>query len=142
VDDLIVSPALVIPAAELRLSFSRSGGPGGQNVNKVATKVELRWAPAASAALTEPERERLLRRLGGRVTGDGDLLVTSSRTRDQARNREDARRKLASLILGALARPKLRKRTTPTPSAIQERLRQKKQRARIKLERRDAPPAD
>ena len=141
-DDLIVSPALVIPAAELRLSFSRSGGPGGQNVNKVATKVELRWAPAASAALAAPDRERLLRRLAGRLTGDGDLVVTSSRTRDQARNREDARRKLASLILGAVARPKLRKRTTPTPSAIQERLRQKKQHARIKLERRAAPPAD
>lgn len=137
-EDLFVKPEVVIPAAELRWDFSRSGGPGGQNVNKVATKVELRWAPGASRAFNAEERERLLRRLAGRLTAEGDLLVTSSRTRDQSRNREDARRKLAALILAALARPKARKKTTPSPEAIARRLREKKARSVLKRARRAA----
>lgn len=139
VEDLIVQPGVVIPAAELRWDFSRSGGPGGQNVNKVATKVELRWAPAASRAFREEERERLLRRLAGRLTAQGDLIVTSSRTRDQGRNREDARRKLAALIQAALARPKPRKRSAPSREAVERRLREKQARSVLKRARRAAP---
>jgi len=139
VEGLTVKPGLVIPAAELRIGFARSGGPGGQNVNKVASKVELRWAPAASSALSEEERERILRRLAGRLTAAGDLVVTSSHTRDQSRNREDACRKLAALIRAALARPKPRKKTAPPRQAVERRLREKQARAALKRSRRAAP---
>lgn len=137
-EDLIVKPGVVIPAEELRWDFSRSGGPGGQNVNKVATKVELRWAPGASRAFGQEEREHLLRRLAGRLTAQGELIVTSSRTRDQSRNREDARRKLAALIEAALARPKPRKRTAPSREAVERRLREKQARSVRKRSRRAA----
>lgn len=135
-EDLEVAAGLKIPAGELEERFVRSGGPGGQNVNKVATKVELRWAPARSTALSEDDRQWLLARLGARLTGEGELVITSSRTRDQNRNREDARRKLASLVAAALARPKPRKRTRAPAAAREQRLEEKRRRAQVKLERR------
>lgn len=135
-EDLELKAGLRIPAAELEERFVRSGGPGGQNVNKVATKVELRWAPGRSRVLGEEDRGRLLARLERLLTEEGELVVTSSRTRDQSQNREDARRKLAALILRALARPKLRKPTQPPAAAREERLQEKRRRARIKLGRR------
>ncbi len=136
VDDLTVNDRLIIPGAELRVSFARSSGPGGQNVNKVETKVELRWSPAESGALTARDREWLLKRLATRLTGAGDLLVTSSRTRDQGRNRADARDKLAMTLRHALERPKLRKRTRPGRGAVERRIREKKRRSRTKQDRR------
>ena len=135
-DDLVVSERITIPAAELRVSFARSGGPGGQNVNKVETKVELRWTPAETAALNDADKAWLLERLQGRLTGDGEFLVTSSRTRDQTRNREDARQKLAEALRKALTRPKRRRTTKPSRGAIEKRLEQKKQTARKKESRR------
>jgi ribosome-associated protein len=135
-DELLVNERITIPAGELRLSFARSGGPGGQNVNKVETKVELRWNPSESGTLEEADRERLLKRLASRLTSDGDLIVTSSRTRDQGRNREDARAKLVRLVNKALEKPKLRKRTRPSRASIQNRLKQKKERSRLKDSRR------
>jgi ribosome-associated protein len=138
VDHLYVNERLVIPAAELRESFVRAGGPGGQNVNKVATKVELRWAPADSGALSERDRERLLRRLGDQLTAAGDLIITSAAARDQARNRRDARRKLASIVAAALVPPRPRRRPTrPGRGAIERRLQHKKQRGEIKRNRRN-----
>lgn len=137
-DELVVSERVTIPEAELRLSFARSGGPGGQNVNKVETKVELRWAPGGSSALSPEDREWLLKRLAGRLTSDGDLVVTSQRTRDQIRNREDARDKLAEIVRKALLRPKPRKRTRPGRRAVERRIREKKQRGSLKTDRR--PP--
>ena len=101
-EDLLVNDRITIPAAELQVSFARSGGPGGQNVNKVNTKVILRWTPADSAALTEADRATVLQRLARRLTTDGELVITSSRTRLQARNREDAREKLAEAIRNCL----------------------------------------
>ena len=138
-DDLVVSERITIPAAELRVSFARSGGPGGQNVNKVETKVELRWTPADTGAFTDADKAWLLQRLEGRLTSEGELLVTSSRTRDQTRNREDARQKLAEALRKALTRPKRRRKTKPSRGAIEKRLEQKKQTARKKESRRAGP---
>jgi ribosome-associated protein len=135
-DDLPVNERLTIPGSELRVSFARSGGPGGQNVNKVETKVELRWRPGESAAVGPAERPRLLQRLERRLTADGDLIITSSRTRDQGRNREDARAKLVTLVALALEKPKQRKRTRPSQQAVERRLRKKRERSEIKAARR------
>ena len=92
-EDLTVEANVTIPARELRISFARSGGPGGQNVNKVETKVELRWSPLSSAALAEADRRWLIQRLRTKLTAGGDVVVTSNRTRDQMRNRLDAMEK-------------------------------------------------
>lgn len=135
-NDLVVSDRITIPAGELRVSFARSGGPGGQNVNKVETKVELRWTPAGTSAVDEADRAWLLQRLAARLTSEGELLVTSSRTRDQGRNREDARQKLAEAVRKALERPTRRRKTKPSRGAVEKRLEQKKQVARKKEFRR------
>ncbi len=93
--DLVVTPRVRIPAGELSFAFARSGGPGGQNVNKVSSKAELRWNPACSSALGADDRAWLLERLAKRLTNDGTLIVTSTLTRDQIQNRDDALSKLA-----------------------------------------------
>ena len=126
VPGLFVNEQVTIPDGELQVSFVRAGGPGGQNVNKVASKVELRWAPTASAALSDADRERVLSKLASRLTAAGDIVVTSERTRDQSRNREDARVKLAELVREALVRPKPRLETRPTRAARERRLLAKK----------------
>ena len=139
-DDLAVNDRIAIPAAELRVSFARSGGPGGQNVNKVETKVELRWTPSETGALDDRDKAWLLQRLAARLTTGGELLVTSSRTRDQARNREDARQKLAEAIRKALERPKRRRKTKPSRQSVEKRLDRKKQTAQKKDSRRGLEP--
>lgn len=138
-DDLRVTHGLAIPAAELSESFTRSAGPGGQNVNKVSTKVELRWNPASSAALTERDRTWLLERLASRLTTEGDLIVRSSRTRDQSRNRADARLQLAELVRAALRRPRRRVATRPTRGAVERRITGKKRRGQLKRARTRKP---
>ena len=135
-DDLRVTRAIAIPEGELVESFSRAAGPGGQNVNKVASKVELRWNPAASRALGEADRAWLLERLAGRITASGDIVVRASRTRDQLRNRQEARERLVELVRQALARPRKRVATRPGRGAIERRLAGKKRRARLKHARR------
>jgi ribosome-associated protein len=138
VRDLRVTQALVIPASELTESFVRSAGPGGQNVNKVSSKVELRWSPASSAALaalTERDRTWLLSRLASTLTAAGDLVVRSSHTRDQARNRTDARHRMAELLRTALRRPRRRIATKPTRGAVERRIIGKKRRAATKKDR-------
>jgi ribosome-associated protein len=140
--DLRITQALVIPAAELSESFVRAAGPGGQNVNKVASKVELRWNPAASAALSDRDREWLLARLARHVTASGDLVVRSQRTRDQTRNRADARVRLADMVRAALRRPRRRVATRPTRGAVERRLTTKKRRAQTKRTRTRGPAED
>ena len=135
-EELIVDDRITIPASELEIAFARSGGPGGQNVNKVESKVEIRWRPASSGSLGAEERTHLIKRLAGRLTMAGELVVTSSRTRDQARNREDAREKLAALVRKGLERPKPRRRTRPSRASIEQRLRGKKKRSVVKTGRR------
>jgi ribosome-associated protein len=131
-DVLVINPRVAIPAGELRYAFARSGGPGGQNVNKVSSKAEVRWTPADSAALTADDRAWLLAKLGGRLTTEGELIVVSDKTRDQIVNRADATEKLAALVREALVRPKPRRATKPSRGAKERRLGEKKRRAAIK----------
>jgi ribosome-associated protein len=138
-DALAVTSRLVIPADELAESFSRSSGPGGQNVNKVASKAELRWAPLRSRALgvlDERDREWLLSRLRPKLTLAGELVVTSSVTRDQLQNRADARDKLAAIVEAALFRPRPRRPTRPTRGSVERRIGEKKRRSARKRDRR------
>lgn len=130
--DLVVTPRVIIPDDELSLAFARSGGSGGQNVNKVSSKVELRWCPATSRALTPADREWLMTKLGGRLTNAGELIVVSEKTRDQIKNRGDAEDKLAAIVRAALARPKPRRATKPSRGAKERRIQAKKGRAQIK----------
>jgi ribosome-associated protein len=133
--DIVVTPRVTIPGGELAFAFTRSGGPGGQNVNKVASKVELRWNPVTSAALTADDRAWLIERLRSRLTGDGTLIVTSSATRDQLKNRDDATSKLALIVRAALERPKPRRATKPSRSAKRRRVADKRHKSEIKRNR-------
>jgi len=133
--DIVVTPRVTIPAGELAIAFARSGGPGGQNVNKVASKVELRWNPTTSVALTDDERAWLVQRLRSRLTGDGTLIVTSTATRDQGKNRDDATSKLALIVRTALDRPTPRRATRPSRSAKRRRVADKRHQAEIKRSR-------
>ena len=134
-DVLIINPRVAIPASELSVAFARSGGPGGQNVNKVSSKCELRWTPGTSAALSPDDRAWLLAKLGGKLTTEGELIVVSEKTRDQIVNRADATEKLVALVRAALVRPKPRKPTKPSRGAKERRLGEKKRRAEVKSAR-------
>ena len=133
--DLVIQPGLTIPGSELSIAFARSGGSGGQNVNKVSTKVDLRWHPGSSAALHPNDRAWLLEKLASRLTGDGALIVTSTLTRDQIKNREDALSKLTLIVRSALIRPKHRRATKPSRGAKRRRVADKRHRAGIKAGR-------
>lgn len=134
---LIVNEQISIPRDEFRIDFARSGGPGGQNVNKVESKAILRWDPSASPSLPADVRDRLLASLAGRLTGEGALVVTSQRTRDQGRNLEDCLEKVRRLVLAAAAPPKVRRATRPTRAARLRRAADKAHRSAIKRQRRD-----
>jgi ribosome-associated protein len=134
--DIRVNERVVIPGGELRIAFARSGGPGGQNVNKVESKVELRWTPATTSAVQGEQLTYLLSRLAGRLTLDGELLVTSQLHRDQIRNRWDAETKLGAIVAAALERPKPRKATRPSRGSKERRIKAKKIRGDIKRGRR------
>jgi len=134
--DLKVTGRLTIPVRELSISFARSGGPGGQNVNKVASKVVLRFNVATSEALGDARRKLLLERLANRLTKGGDLLIHASSYREQGRNEDDARQRLADVLQQALHVPKIRKKTRPTKGSKRRRLDAKRQRGDRKRERR------
>ncbi|MEX2643705.1 MAG: alternative ribosome rescue aminoacyl-tRNA hydrolase ArfB [Acetobacterales bacterium] len=123
---------IVVPEADLEERFVRASGPGGQNVNKLATAVELRFDAAGSAVLPEDVRARLLRLAGRRATADGVILIRAERFRTQERNRVDARERLAALLERALTPPKPRKKTRPTKGSKERRLDSKKRRASVK----------
>ena len=130
-----------IPGRELRVEFARGGGPGGQNVNKVASKVLLRFDVAGSPALPPEVRARLLEKLATRLTGSGELLIAASEHRDQPRNREAALARLRMLIEQALRVPKARRATKPTRGSVERRIAERKRRSAIKR-LRGKPPAD
>ncbi|HSX61943.1 MAG TPA: alternative ribosome rescue aminoacyl-tRNA hydrolase ArfB [Tahibacter sp.] len=132
---LEVTPQIRIPDDELSESFVRSSGPGGQNVNKVASAVELRFDVARSPSLPETVRQRLLARRDRRLTDDGVLVIAANRFRDQGRNREDARARLAEIVRAATIVPKKRIATKPTKGSQERRLQEKKTRSAHKRER-------
>lgn len=125
-----------IPYREFQWSFVRSGGPGGQNVNKVASKAVLRWNPAGGASLPNDVKSRLLSQQRNRITAEGDLIVTSQRFRDQERNKQDCLEKLRNMIIQASIMPKPRKPSKPTRAAREHRLQIKRRRSDIKKNRR------
>jgi ribosome-associated protein len=121
---------------ELQWSFVRSSGPGGQNVNKVASKAVLRWDVAGSPSLPEEVKARLRAQQGGRLTAAGELILTSQRYRDQERNRQDCLEKLRALVLQAATPPRRRKATRPTRGSQRARLQEKRRRSATKTGRR------
>jgi ribosome-associated protein len=134
-----IAKGILVPEAALEWRAVRSSGPGGQNVNKVASKVELRVDLGAVAGLSAPVRARLQALAAGRLDAEGRLLVTSQRTRDQLRNLEDAREKAKKLVERALKLPRPRRLTQPSPGAVERRLRRKRERSAIKRVRQAGP---
>jgi ribosome-associated protein len=130
---LFVTHRITIPESELEEQFIRSSGPGGQNVNKVSSAVQLRFHVLTSLCLTDWARETLLR--SGKLTNDGVLVITAQRFREQERNRADARARLVEIVAQAAIRPKTRRPTRVPKSSKKKRLEGKKHRARIKQDR-------
>lgn len=134
--EIVITQRVRIPAHEVELSYARSGGPGGQHVNKTSSKVLLRWSPATSQALSDDDRVRVLGKLASRLTEEGELLLTSERHREQSRNVDDALAKLVDIVRTALQRERKRRKTKPTRASKRRRLDAKKRRGDTKRQRR------
>lgn len=121
-EDLYVSHRLTIPASQLEASYARSGGPGGQNVNKVNTKVTLRWQVRDNPLIPDPWRDRVIARYGGRINNEGEMVLHSERYRVQHRNLDDCRQKLRELLVDCQSPPRKRLATRPTKGSKLRRL--------------------
>jgi ribosome-associated protein len=132
---ILISDDLTLDEREISETFVRASGPGGQNVNKVASAVQLRFDIKGSPSLPEPVKTRLMRLAGQRVTQDGVIVITAQRFRSQERNREDARDRLVALIRRALEPPKARRKTRPSTAQREERLAAKARRSTVKRRR-------
>jgi ribosome-associated protein len=126
-----ITPSFQIDERELQIDFVRASGPGGQNVNKVATAAQLRFDVLASS-LPEDAKKRLIQLAGNRITSEGVLLIEAKRFRTQEKNREDAIHRFMELARRSLVKPNVRKKTRPTEASREERLKEKKRRGEIK----------
>ncbi len=134
-----ITPSLSIDENEIQVEFIRSSGPGGQNVNKVATAVQLRFNVDTSTALPDDVKARLHSIAGNRITEEGVLIIEAKRYRTQEQNREDAVARLVALIYRATEKPKPRRKARPSAAAKAERLDEKRRRGQIKQMRRNVP---
>ena len=139
---LKITKTITIPDDELEFEFIQSSGPGGQNVNRVATAVQLRFDAARSPSLPEDVRRRLLRMAGRRLTREGVIVIDARTHRTQERNRKDALERLVSLIRKAAERPRPRRPTSPTAASRRRRLEGKNRRSRIKRMRSSVVPGE
>ena len=133
---LIVNAELLIPASEISLTFVRSAGPGGQNVNKVNSKAVLRWNAQQTGRLPEHVKARFLERYAQRITQSGDVVLASDRHREQLRNVADSYEKLRQLILSVLVAPRTRRTSRPTRGSVERRLQSKLRSSQKKQQRR------
>ncbi len=131
-----ITPAIAIEEKEIREEFIRASGPGGQNVNKVATAVQLRFDVGNSPSLSDGIRDRLIRLAGRRITSDGILIIEAKRFRTQAANRKDALDRLIDLVRRAARPPRTRRKTRPTRASKERRLESKRRRSQAKSLRR------
>ena len=136
---LEITPELKIPFSQLQFTFVRSSGPGGQNVNKVSSKAVLRWGASASGLLDADSIARLAVSFPTHLTQDGELVISSQRTRDAIKNREDCLEELKAMLLVAIKKPKRRIPTRPTKGSVQRRLNAKARLSQKKRQRRDVP---
>ena len=137
-----ITPTIAIDEKEITEEFVRSSGPGGQNVNKVATAVQLRFDAANSPALPTEVKERLLRLSGKKMTEGGILIIDARRFRTQERNRQDALQRLIRLIREAAKKPKVRHKTKPSAASQRRRVEEKRHKSEIKRRRRKVSSAD
>ena len=140
--DIVVTDRIRIPEKEIEEHFVRASGPGGQNVNRVATAVQLRFDAASSPSLPEEVRRRLMRMAGSRLTREGVVVIEARRHRTQEQNRKDALERLKALIRKAAERPRPRKPTRPTRASRRRRLEAKTRKGRLKRLRRPVKGAD
>lgn len=133
---LFIPPNIRIDDDELKFTFVRSSGPGGQNVNKVNSKAVLRWNALTSPGLPDAVLQRFITRFGGRLTETGDLVLTSQRYRDQKRNEDDCLEKLKAMLAAVAHPPKRRRKTKPTRASVERRKEQKRETSHKKQQRR------
>jgi ribosome-associated protein len=136
---LIISPELVIPGSELGLSYARSAGPGGQNVNKVSTKAVLRWQVAATPSLAPAVRQRFVAKYGNRINAAGELVIAADEHREQSRNVTACYERLREMIVAVLKPPRKRVKTRPSRAAVERRVEAKNRRSETKERRRFRP---
>lgn len=135
-EGISVAPGVHIPASELQVSAISGGGPGGQHVNKSATRIAVQWNVRTSRALRDDQRDRVLQKLASRLDSDGSIRIVAGEYRSQLQNRRAAFERLQQLVARALLVPRTRKATKPTYGSVQERLSSKKQRSETKRQRR------
>lgn len=133
---LVINRDIVIPAGELHITFARSAGPGGQNVNKVSSKAIMRWRVTQTASLAESVRQRFVQRYANRINAAGELVLSADEHREQSRNLAACRRRLHAMVLSVLRAPPARIKTRPSRAAVERRVAAKRRAAEKKQRRR------